>query len=100
MRGPAAPSDDQRRQIHATAFAAHDHDAGLGNVIAGGAVLVGVESDDRVFGNAYVLVEDGALDLSATSDVAIVQDDAAIDRSGGVNAHAAAQHRVLDHAAG
>src|SRR5438477_9419551 len=47
-----------------------------------------------------ILVQDGMADLAAPADVAIIEDDAILHQSAGMHFNAAAEHRVLHHAAG
>ena len=79
---------------------ADDDDARVGDVPSPLAVSIEIVADGGILGNADVLVEDGATKLGATSDVAIVHDDAAFDTRSGVDANAASENGFANEAAG
>src|SRR5208282_551011 len=62
-----------------------------------GVVIV---ADQSAFGNADVLIQDGAAHLGVAADVAVVHDDAALHQGAGVDAYAASEDGVAHHTSG
>ena len=74
-------------------MAVHYHDSAFGYVVEV-LILLKVVTNLGIFGNADIFVEDGAADLGAAADIAVVKHDGIFDHRAGVNANASAQHRV------
>ena len=77
----------------------YNDNAAFGDVISLG-VLFQVVADRGPFRDADVFIENGAFDLGAAPDVAVVEDDGIFDHRSGVNTAAASNHRVLHRTAG
>src|ERR1035441_752626 len=86
--------------LDVAALAGDDHQAAFGDVIAAGAVGLEVVADEGVFRHLDVLIQDGAANLGAAADVAVVHDHAVFHQGAGMNAHAAPQYGIAHHAAG
>src|ERR1039458_2971702 len=81
-------------------ISADDDYAGIGHVPSARAVGIEIVANQGVLRNTNVLIQDGAAQLGAASDVAVVHDDAAFYQGAGVDANTASENGLAHDAAG
>src|ERR1035438_6667767 len=101
------PGEDVLLHLHheagdldVAALARDDHQAAFGDVITAGAVGLQVVADEGVFRHLDVLIQDGAANLGAAADVAVVHDHAVLHQGAGMDFYAASQDGIAHHASG
>src|ERR1035438_9606473 len=93
-------SGKHRRHGHPAVFSPDDDYAGISHVPSACAVGIEIVSDRGVLRNTNVLIQDGAAQLGAPPDVAVVQEDAAFYQSAGVDVDASSENGLPHYAPG